>query len=204
MILTPIGVLAPDLKEFPGANAAMPTGPRRAFALANAAGNKRLRTLTTLTFAGGLSTWYPPATTLKLESLSGIGDPGMPEEGEEPFYSYTATTTTYNSSGAITSGPTSTTGTGPGYAPENYCYGEGTQGSGGSSRTETCYTYTQHGYYNPPTTGASSSAFGQVFPGGVGGPASSVKVEDNILLVPKAPYTINVSSGGSVTISFYE
>lgn len=71
---------------------------------------------------------------------------------------------------------------------------------------------TDYGYFNieyrqsytiAATTGAAATAFGQTFPGGVGGPAASTTV-NNIAITPGATYNIVVPSGGSLTITYYQ
>lgn len=54
----------------------------------------------------------------------------------------------------------------------------------------------------PGFLGASSTAFGQTFPGGNGGPAP-VTTFNNIAVTPGASYPITVASGGYVIIQYY-
>lgn len=53
------------------------------------------------------------------------------------------------------------------------------------------------------TTGASASAFGKTFPGGVGGPATTVTY-NNVPVTRGATYNIVVPAGGSITITYYQ
>ena len=51
------------------------------------------------------------------------------------------------------------------------------------------------------TTGADTTGFGKIFPGGVGGPASFTSFGPQT--ITPGPYTFVVPSGGSITFSFY-
>ncbi len=86
--------------------------------------------------------------------------------------------------------------------------------SGGSSSpitsgsTESGYRYVDYDYVTPgtgiaATTGASATALGFSFPGGLGG-AGTITDQGPATVVPGNVYTIVVPSGGSVTISYYQ
>jgi hypothetical protein len=194
MLLMPPGIVAPHIQQLPGPTNLVPSFARRELATANVASNKHHRVLVQQVFdTAGTFTWFAPLSTLSIEALTGVGAAGTPEVSADPTYLITKT---------VTSGGTTTTTYEGGYgiAPENYCVMTG--GSGGG--TTTCYTYTQdENSYQPATTGASTSAFDQVFAGGVGGPAVGVVVKSNIHVKPGAPYVIFVPAGGAVNFSYY-
>ena len=56
-------------------------------------------------------------------------------------------------------------------------------------------------FYNNPTTGSPTTAFGYTFPGGTGGAATPVTY-NNVAVTPGASYSIVVPSGGSVSITY--
>lgn len=60
----------------------------------------------------------------------------------------------------------------------------------------------QRSYITSPTTGASSTAFGKVFPGGTAGPASVTTYVENITINSGNSYNIVVPEGGSITVYF--
>lgn len=66
-----------------------------------------------------------------------------------------------------------------------------------------CYNYQEQTITNPPVSynGASTTAFGKTFPGGVGGPATTTTFT-NIAITPGASYSIVVPSGGTLTITY--
>lgn len=68
--------------------------------------------------------------------------------------------------------------------------------AGGVNRWRFDYVYQVPGFL-----GASSTALGQTFPGGNGGPAS-VTTFNNIAVTPSASYPIVVAPGGFVTIQY--
>lgn len=201
-MLMPPGVVAPFVKDLPGAPVMPPVVARRELAVATAFNNKHPREPFTVLFnTAGTHTWIAPLDTLVLDALAGMGAAGEPEVPEDLYYTYEKTVTTYNAANEITAGPTVTPGEDSGEAPPDGC--TGVFGSGGS-RTETCYNYTQHGTdYQPPTTGTSASAFGIAFPGGAGGAATPAQVKSAIHVTPGAPYTIMVPDGGYVSFSYH-
>jgi hypothetical protein len=56
-------------------------------------------------------------------------------------------------------------------------------------------------FFNSPTTGAPTTAFGYSFPGGTGGAATPVTY-NNVPVTPGASYSIVVPAGGSVSITY--
>lgn len=56
-------------------------------------------------------------------------------------------------------------------------------------------------FYNNPTTGSPTTAFGYTFPGGTGGAATPVTY-NNVAVTPGASYSIVVPAGGSVSITY--
>jgi hypothetical protein len=61
----------------------------------------------------------------------------------------------------------------------------------------------EYGTTTPATTGADTTAFGDTFPGGTGGPATPTSFS-NIAVTPGTAYPITVPSGGSLTITYYQ
>ena len=55
-----------------------------------------------------------------------------------------------------------------------------------------------------PSNGASSTAFGYTFAGGIGGPASNGTAPGAVPVTPGATYNIVVAPGGYISFSFYE
>lgn len=93
-----------------------------------------------------------------------------------------------------------------GVKPADYCEEHQPYPAGGGITNYTwyCYTYADTSAWRtePATNGSASSGFGKTFPGGVGGPASSVTFND-VAVVAGQAYNIVVPTGGSITISYY-
>ncbi|UOD31681.1 hypothetical protein INH39_08365 [Massilia violaceinigra] len=58
-------------------------------------------------------------------------------------------------------------------------------------------------YVVAATNGLPTRAFGNTFPGGVGGPASASALPDTVV-VPGSPYPLTIPSGGWVSLSYYQ
>lgn len=68
----------------------------------------------------------------------------------------------------------------------------------------TCFTYYGGGaHYVGPTTGASATAFGKVFPGGAGGPATAQTTFAGVPVTAGINYSVVVPPGGTLTITYY-
>lgn len=109
-----------------------------------------------------------------------------------------------NSSGWI--GPGSTTGVNQCAPSRSFCNPDTdptcSVGSTVYSSGTKCYSYAGGSRYTvPATTGASATAFGKVFPGGLGGPATTTTFK-NVPATAGASYAIVVPAGGSVTITY--
>lgn len=172
------------------------------------------------TFTANAS-WTAPVTTSRVDTAVGKGANGSPASSFTLYYNdkyqfrvrhYANGGTNVGSSTRIAHDSASQFDPVPG----NYCdpSNSGDDGSGpivvnGTSYAmtswEDCYhyerTYTTYSY--SATTGASTTAFGQTFPGGVGGPAPTT-TKTNVIVTPGASYSFVIPAGGSLTITYYQ
>lgn len=165
----------------------------------------RRRQQVTQTFTGN-ATWPAPTTTSRIDTASGYGRAGSPGTPSKTGW-YRIVTTTYQrrdgqpQQDAVQEAPVFDGSPKPG----NYCDAPvQTPDSTVYYSYVQCYSYfstTQAG--TPPTTGASTTAFGKTFPGGTGGPASTTTFS-NVIVTPGASYNIVVPSGGSLTITYFK
>jgi hypothetical protein len=164
--------------------------------------------LTTQTFSSN-ATWTAPGTTLRIESMTGVGAPGVAAYTDPTGWQETYTTTYVRRD----NGPNdvvASTGN-PVYdgsaKPNNYCdpvqYYTTAQSTVYSSG-QTCYSFaTVGGAFHPATTGASTTGFGKTFPGGTGGAGTNTTFT-NVAVTPGSNYSVVVPSGGSLTINYYK
>jgi hypothetical protein len=112
-------------------------------------------------------------------------------------HNYSAVTTYYNSTNypAVYNPPTYPSA---GYNAPSYPYA-GTYATSYPASTYNPPSYPYAGT-NPPTTGASASAFGITFPGGVGGAATAVAAAA-VITNYGAASTVTVPSGAYITVS---
>lgn len=173
-----------------------------------ALGSKRVPQTFTQTFTSN-QTFKMPAGVSLLTSASGrgaAGSPGTPGSSGQNGYRQTTETTFFRRDG----GPNDvvrSSGVIPGSpVPGNYC----TERTISMSESvvynfrRDCYYY-EYAYIpgtgSDPTTGASATGFGKVFPGGYGGPASTTTF-NNVAVTPNANYSVVVPSGGIITITW--
>ena len=145
------------------------------------------------------TTWICPADVPKLESVVGHGAAGTPSIPGEEYYEYTVTdTTTYD---APQYGADSTTSSGPTRVYSSDSIGAShcdpaVYNASLHRTTQRCYTITYGDTGTTPAkTGASATAFGKTFPGGTGGPATTISYPN-----PSSPNPIVVTSGTSYPI----
>lgn len=178
--------------------------PRLDFARVSAGGNKRRgSTQTFLTSAN----WTAPAGTRFIFKLAGKGANGQPASGSHQYYdgynTYRTAVLVYTD-GSVQSGVEQLMGSQIG-SPVPASYREFSEDRGTYKiYYDYRFSYVQidNGDYQPATTGASSTAFGQVFAGGPSGqpavPASYV----NLVVVAGTVYPIVVPAGGYITIEY--
>lgn len=164
----------------------------------------RSKSLKSYTAPQGASTWTAPTGTIAVKSVIGRGQAGTPSSqtwamvkyGRKIFYEKATGRTVY-------SNPTLISAT-PSYAgapvPPNE-YGPVIDYPDTTEQQEYYYVNESNGV--PATTGASTTAFGQTFLGGVGGPAASRSVAE-IAVVPGQTYNLFVAAGGSLTFTYLE
>jgi hypothetical protein len=150
------------------------------------------------------ATWPAPLTTNRIDSAVGKGGAGSPQTSTR-VAAYKKETRTYRYYGfsgdtVLVSSQTDYYG---GVTPSDYCDAQSTPTADGY--TYKCYVFTDASFFDvtPATTGPSTTAFGQTFPGGTGGPASNTTVT-NVAITPGASYNIVVPAGGSLTITYYQ
>lgn len=164
-------------------------------------------------------TFIAPVTTSKIESITGRGAAGTPGGDnssitywydEYYYYVYSG-----DGAGGVFVGPTSYLGrtnkTSPTTPPTpgDFCYPPSSSSSMPPyTQQQLCYFYrdgsTITGGEYPATTGASVTAFGQTFPGGVGGPATPVTFRD-VPVTGGSSNQLVIPSGGEITsFSYYE
>lgn len=71
------------------------------------------------------------------------------------------------------------------------------------SEIQTCYAFVAANVSNPPTTGASATALGKVFPGSYGNTTPPITSFSNVPVTGGASYNIVVPAGGLVTVTYY-
>lgn len=147
-----------------------------------------------------------PLGVSNLVSLIGKGQDGSPQIAL-PVNGYNKTTTSYYYTAST--GQTATLGTSTVFVesdfvptPETYCDLPTTYPNG--DQFYNCYTrvFATGTHTYPPSNGLSTTGFGQTFPGGTGGPASSVTML-NVPVTGGASYSLVIPGGGSITISYY-
>lgn len=156
-----------------------------------------------VTYTGSV-TWTAPADASHVD-LSGYGAVGV--DGYDQYY-YRVKTDTYANDGGV-SDPTylvSSSTSGRNFynpddqtVPSDYCddpiYG-------GSAYTVTCYTHLPGATHIGTTAGASSTGFGQSFPGSLGNTPQTVTTFTGIAITPSTAYSLVIPSGGSITITY--
>lgn len=177
-------------------------------------GGAGTRSLMTQTFTSN-ATWVAPATTTRLETASGSGAAGTPPSGGTPDQHgwFTLFIDTFHR--RDTGEPVQTSSQGPNVMdgspmPDNYCDPQQfftLEESSVYSDVTTCYSHLSVTVAGTPgtapTTGANTTGFGQFFPGGTGGAASTVSFTA-VPVTPNTGYPIVVPSGGSLTITWYQ
>jgi hypothetical protein len=168
----------------------------------------------TKTFTGN-TTFIMPAGVSILDSVSGHGAPGSPATpGTTEQYTHVVTSY-YRRTGGIDYVESDVDGwigtnaaTGSDYCDPAVAYCDPNTdalcvtGSTVYWQSVKCYYYkTRTVGGTSATTGASASGFGKVFPGGVGGPASTVTY-DNVAVTALASYPVVVPSGALITITY--
>lgn len=171
-------------------------------------------TLYTKTFTKN-ETFIMPAGVSVLDSVTGHGAPGSPAStGTTELYTHIVDSY-YRRTGGIDYVESDVDGwiganaaTGSNYCdpPVDYCDpntdANCTVGSTIYWRSLRCYSYNARIVgASSATTGASASGFGKVFPGGVGGPASTFTY-NNVAVTALASYPVVVPSGASITITY--
>lgn len=149
-------------------------------------------------------TFIAPVTTSKIESITGKGASGTPSYSVTRWREKKTFTVDYE----------------PGYGTDNttetYSFKSLSESDGvdycdppiyvasAHATTQYCYDYTLQTTTYPATTGASVTAFGKTFPGGVGGPATPVTFTD-VPVSGGSSYPLNIPTGGEITtFSYYE
>jgi len=167
----------------------------------------RSRRLKTLQVPVGTTPFKVPLGTTKV-SLIGKGGPGSPG-GSYTYYTYLQNRVifgTRRSDGVRVAVSSQYSGPFDGRAPGNYCNGVNVTPTDPVYATnQTCYLFeeSRESGSSPTTTGASTTAFGQVFVGGYGGPATPREV-NNLTVNPGQTYNLVVPSGGSLTVTYLE
>lgn len=177
-------------------------------------GGSATRSLKTQTFTSN-ATWVAPATTSRLETASGNGAAGTPSEGgtsDQHGWAIVYIDTyhrrdTGEADQVSEQGPNVLDGS---PMPSDYCDPQQFYTMADSSvysDATRCYLHinvTVPGTPGtPPTTGANTTGFGEFFPGGTGGAASTVSFTA-VPVTPNTGYPIVVPSGGRLTITWYE
>jgi hypothetical protein len=150
-----------------------------------------------------------PAGVSNLVSVSGKGGSGSPASSGS-YLEYAKVDkeyTQYNDQGGnITTYTYGTTYHFGEPTPADYCDPlQSFPGAGGvTNYKQVCHYFTDmsSSYYNPPTTGGSTTGFNLTFPGGYGG-AAQAQTYSNVGVTPGGQYNIVVPPGGSITISYY-
>lgn len=160
------------------------------------------------------ATFVVPATTSKLETISGKGADGTPSSSGSylvmvkrrwtQIYYANGTSEDLDYPGSIVL-VTPVSSFEP--TPPPYCDAQTAAGGSYPSGTMVayCYNYTREtvNFSNPATTGASTTAFGKIFPGGVGGPAPLTTFND-VAVISGSSNSLAVPSGGTLTFTYYE
>jgi hypothetical protein len=160
------------------------------------------------------ATWTAPLTTSSIDTASGKGAAGTPGQA-----AYDDPSTTNNVKleqyyyRRIDGGPDDTStikynnawsGTQPDNTSETGPISDGVHYE--VTLITTYFVETTPGAHHdaiPPTTGASTTAFGKTFPGGTGGAASTTTFS-NIAVTPGGSYSIVVPSGGLITFTYWQ
>jgi hypothetical protein len=162
----------------------------------------RVMRLVTQTLSNG--TWIAPAGVVRLESASGKGAAGTPSStywrmekySYYEYYEYANGKRSYSAWDLVDWYETIQGDTPP---PDEY----GPIVDYGTFSKQEIVHYILSQETSSATTGASATAFGKTFPGGVGGPASTTTF-NNIAVTPLQSYPIVVPTGGSITITYYQ
>lgn len=162
------------------------------------------------------ATWVAPFTTSNIDTASGKGQDGTP--GTPDSYGPPPQQKIYQHFFKRRDGGPDDTTTEVGPAPTSEWPTGAPRPAGGSTTTPTpestvyyedvfiwSYAYGDPPLIpgTPPTTGPSASAFGKVFAGGYGGPATTTTF-NNIAVTPNGSYNIVIPSGGSLTITYWQ
>lgn len=162
----------------------------------------RRRELITKTFSGN-ATWTAPITTSRIEKAVGKGAAGQPGTPATPVQRTEYQYGFYKKTGGMDYETVVVDGwpKGSSYYCEAY---QPFDNNPDYSGYYVCYRpYTELVGGSAATTGASTTAFGQSFPGGAGGPATDTTI-NTIAITPGATYNIVVPAGGSLTITYYQ
>lgn len=156
-------------------------------------------------------TWTAPASTAWVNDLIGSGGTGTPGETVTLYNydTYKEETTTYDNAswgtdsttGQVYQGTTSISS--PSEVPAGYCNDVYT--SVLHKTVSTCYYYYLNSWdeTTPATNGGTTTAFGESFLGGAGGPPTA-REAGRVTVTPGSSYYIDVVYGGSVSFSYYE
>jgi hypothetical protein len=167
----------------------------------------RRRQQVTRTFTAN-ATWTAPVTTSRIDTAVGKGADGSTTTTTTNGWYSIITTTLHRRDGGTDQTASQTAGVFDGSPmPSNYCdptvYYTIEQSTVYTDSTK-CYTfYATSKTDTTTTTGASTTAFGKTFPGGVGGAASATSFS-NVVITPGASYNIMVPPGGSLTITYFQ
>lgn len=153
-----------------------------------------------------------PAGVTNLVLLSGQGAAGQAEYDYYVQY-FSDKSTVYNQrndQGGNTNALDGGTTYNYGPTPTDYCTPHSPYiVNGVTNYTWTCHEYANLDYWetSPATTGASTTmtgpnGFTRTFAGGAGGPATN-QSSSNVTVAP-GQYQLNIPSGGSITLSYYE
>jgi len=161
---------------------------------------RQLVTLPPFTASGPVTI---PQGVPRLESIIGKGAAGSPGGGGTPGYFTDAVTYLIKRNGSGVDEARSTAGPSPGSTPASYCDpGVLTPESPTYEGYQTCYEFRSTSIGGTsPTTGASTTGFGQTFVGGTGG-AATARTVNNVAVTP-GTYQLVIPSGGSIIISYY-
>lgn len=162
----------------------------------------RRRQQVTETFTAN-TTWPAPLTTNRIDSATGKGGAGAPGLVTHSYDRYVESWH-YINFAQVSHAPKSFQGHFSGSAPDDYWerVDDPTDSTGGSW-TDFNWTFLEQSHTGTPSTGPSTTAFGQTFPGGTGGPATITTIT-NVAITPGASYNISVPPGGSLTITYFK
>lgn len=178
-------------------------------------GQKKVYVPTTYTKTFTANTTFQMPAGVSSIDMTGHGAPGKPAVlGDTQLYTHIVDSY-YRRTGGIDYvesdvdgwiGANATTGSNYCDPPVDYCDpstdANCAVGSTVYYRSVRCYYYQAKIVgSSPATTGASATGFGKVFPGGVGGPASTYTYP-NVAVTALASYPVVVPTGASITITY--